>query len=270
MEKYGPASPPPLAGPEAPSEALAGCFQKASSLLYHATPLDAKSLRAWGVATMTWTAITSNSLLITATGEISDWQTLPLWGYPSLEEEVEAGDRRERDEAREKGEHVDSRITVPQMPLPVLNSIYYLVGRHEILTSMGQVSRFVSRCGIKVLGKVQALKDLEDLWLKAYLARDEELQAPFLSRGWQASRILGSTRVMYKLSVYRWVAAEIARVGVVTGLPRATIAVVAVVAGLSQSIEWLPEDYVDTFALGFREFVAYLEHRVSSLRRFLE
>jgi len=49
MLKHTAARPLPQAGPEAPSGALAGCFQKVPSLLYQATPLEGKSLGAWGV-----------------------------------------------------------------------------------------------------------------------------------------------------------------------------------------------------------------------------
>lgn len=129
------------------------------------------------------------------------------------------------------------------------------------LSTVSAASRFASRAGVKVLQRIEAMDSLNNAWRKAYIERNEFAQGIFANQVWGGFRRLSAQATYFRSSHFTWVAGVISNLALITGLPTSTIALAALVVGLAQSAEWLPEPYIQDFGLAILEFCRFLEEQ---------
>lgn len=216
--------------------------------------------------------ISSASLTFEPTGDVGHWHTLPLFGRPALEDHISWGDTDERQKARQDGHPYAVRVPVAKMPLDVWQTLRW-VSRctRQAVPSLAAASRYAARCGLEVLARIHVIPELEQAFDKAYLTGTATQRALLVGHSFDGFANIGS-RPIYgrKLSLFYRTHAGVSELADALGLPVSTLALGAVVAGLAQSITFVPDRYIAKFARAVIEFCCYLEDRVSDLRPLLD
>ena len=201
----------------------------------------------------------------TPDGHLSDYVLAPLFGGRSLEDHIDLGDEKERRRARETGERLGVPITVNTLPSRLWITLRYLAEEAR-LGSTAVASRFVTRCGLEVLERIEALPRLYEAWRRIYESGSEEHLEVFATRPWTGFLRLSQRTVATKISVFPDVAARLASMGAVCGLSLSTMVTAALVAGIAQSTWWLPDEVCKACAeILVDEFCTYLERRVRAV-----
>lgn len=205
----------------------------------------------------------------TPDGHLSDFLLTPLFRGSSLEAHIDQGDQKERRRARETGERLGVPITVNALPSRLWTTLRYLTEEAR-LGSTAVASRFVTRCGLEVLERIEALPRLCAAWRRIYETGSEEHLELFSTRPWTGFLRLSQRTVATKISVFADVAARLASIGAVSGLSLSTMATAALAAGIAQSTYWLPDDVCKTCAeVLVDELCGYLERRVRAVEPLL-
>jgi len=212
--------------------------------------------------------IRSDSILFNNGGQLSDWNSSPLFGEPSLEEDIRQGDEREREDAKNKNIPLYHSVKLRNCPVLIVENLQHLRGHYGV-SSIASASRFASRCGVRVLQRIEALKELRDIRAQAYEQGDELVLGAFQNLRHKPFQFPGYATSEVTCYVFHWVAGGIADLAVDTGLPASTILTLALAAGLSQSTDVIAEQYLARFARHVVDFASYLEQRVELARRLI-
>jgi len=214
--------------------------------------------------------VNSLSIVWNGDGSLSTWNTLPPFGGRSLEQDVAAGDRWERKFAQDNGIPLHYPTRLRRCPVLVFENLHHLRGKHPRLTSVSAVSRYVSRCGASVLQRIEGLRDLRELRKRAYGAGDEVTLSAFSSLDHIPPGLLGLAQVQLTVRTYHTVSTRLQDRSIDVGLPFSTTLILALCAGLAQSVEYVAPRYVELFAKHVIDFARYIEERVEVARRLTE
>ena len=190
-----------------------------------------------------WSSITARTLLLNPEGTVSYRNPQPLFGNPSLEFEISREDWDERKWHRQPPYAVEfAEVGLPQRVVMGLS----LVGAKSNHPSEQHVIRLVTRCGLRIVDR------LKEMWRLAFAKK-----RPPKFDSWLEQEIFDNARrlvVPYApvlertISMFGGVADTLGVLAVHTNVPRSTIAIATLVAGLSQSSEWLPASSVLEYA----------------------
>lgn len=215
--------------------------------------------------------VNSRSVCFDGHGRLSDWETVPVFGGASLEAHIFAGDEEERRSARDEGHPYAVAVSVAKVPLVAWQSLYFLTTRlPKLVPTVAAASRYAARCGLEVLERIEALGELELAWDLVYPHGTATQRTLLSNQTYEGFTNLDSCHVACrKLSLFYKNQARIATMAAGLGLPTGTAALAAVVAGLAQSMELIPEPHLSTFARAICDFCHYLERRAAELRPLL-
>lgn len=185
------------------------------------------------------------------------WQTWP--GTPYLDEEIAAGDERERSQ-----EPWEVRVGIKRAPSFVVDGLLYL-RRPTRLKHLAPVSRYVSRTGLKVLRSLPAIRELRQIHDEAYLRLDELRLARLAAASYDFGDRLGVTTRPLWAHLYFSVASGLADISHDTGLSMPTVTILALAAGLAMDRRWLPEPHVELFMSEVERFDDWLTRRLNSI-----
>ncbi|MGI9861784.1 hypothetical protein SDD30_10435 [Moorella naiadis] len=190
----------------------------------------------------------------------SDWEL--SWGprfeeLPTLQEDISRGDRWEREQVP-----WCVRVGVKSCPVLLHAILWDLRGKASALTTMAAVTRFVGRCGIRVIQKLPAIHRLERDRKKAFKAVDELALLKFSRGHYDFGFRLGINTVYLNTSFFQWVHAKTCDLLPIMGLDLSTLAMVVLVHGLAQDEGWLPKMYFDKICQEIDHFNDYLLARL--------
>jgi hypothetical protein len=196
-------------------------------------------------------------------GQDDSWQTGPPFDSKSLEEEVEAGDAWEQKES-----NWTLRVSINRCPQLVKETLWWLKRKHSRLTTGASVTRYVTRAGIKVIQQMEEIKELREKHRQAYLVGDELTRMRYLDHRYDFGHRISHQNVYLSCWVFNWVDGAISDIADDVGLPASTMAVIALIAGLAQSVDWVPERHRQVFE---RETIyfwrSYLKGRIEELNK---
>ena len=210
--------------------------------------------------------VISARFFATYENRVCPWHTTPLFGGSSFEEDVLQGDEVERAHDKNAGLlRYSVPLTINRLPAAVASTLWYLMEKNKELSTISAVSRYASRAGLRVMLRVGALSQLDKVRREVYERGEDSDLGAFIGRSWAGFRALSAEAEYRKLACFGWVSVVVGKVAILTGLPSSTIGLATIIAGLAQSVDWVPEPYVERFAVAFLRFVDYLEGRARSL-----
>jgi hypothetical protein len=196
-------------------------------------------------------------------GQGDSWQTDPVFGGKSLEEEVEAGDAWER-----KQPNWTLRVPINRCPQLVKETVWWLKRKHGRLTTGASVTRYVTRAGIKVIQQMEEIKSLREKHRHAYLEGDELARMRYLGHRYDFGHRISYQNVYLSCWAFNWVDGVVSDIADDLGLPASTMAVIALIAGLAQSVDWVPERHRQVFEQETIHFWrCYLKGRIEDLNK---
>jgi len=207
--------------------------------------------------------LTSKSLLVD-NGHVSSWNTEPYFGGTSLEQEVNEGEDEERTKAEQDNLPYQMPVSIAGCPGYVDGTLRYLKHEHWRLGSIGSVSRYVTRTGLHVVQRIEALQVLRQQWREAFLGKDDHALWSFFNQEYHGFGTRDQYKVHLKASMFTRVHSRVCDIAKELGLPKSAIGLACLVAGIAQSNDWVPGKHRERAALGFRDFILYLEHRVEA------
>ncbi|MCP4610025.1 MAG: hypothetical protein GY845_15060 [Planctomycetes bacterium] len=192
------------------------------------------------------------------------WSTCwddPIFDGRSLEADVDAGDTWERDQRS-----FSARVSINSCPQMIRESVLWLKKKHKDLNSSSSVTRYATRNGITVIQRIPEIKTIRVERRKAYEAEDRLRLMNFSGHTYDFGHRLSVNNVALKCSVFTWVDGAIVDIADDLGLPASTIALLALVAGLAQSVNWIPRNHKAPMIAEINRFHhSYLADRVSEL-----
>ena len=192
-----------------------------------------------------------------ATGQVSDWNTLPMFGGVSLEEVVKEGVRTERESSRHDDHDVTVKLTLTNLPRDVVNNLGR-VKRSGRLAFRKVAISYILQTGLKVLARFASLDARPP---KRHMEFDRYWERVIFRNPPTTQRTINAdpkiSQVVLSMSVREARSLEGLRKAM--DVPQSTVCVAALVAGLSQSISWVPNTDAERYALQIQRFADWLE-----------
>ena len=202
-------------------------------------------------------ALTTSSTLADSSegnGLLDTWPNIP-----TLKAEVSRGDAAERTQ-----QPWQQRRPIKVAPILLIEAMKYIRGCAN-LSTVAEVSRYVSRSGARVLQSMDSIPALQHAQQQAFQSRHELLLQKLASAEYQFDDRLGIARKRFDVQVFTWVGSVIADLAHDTGLPPGTVLTLALAAGLGQDDDWLPLDYRRMFRQETHRFRSWLVERVAQM-----
>ncbi len=195
---------------------------------------------------------------------IDTWATCwdePIFGGRSLEADVDAGDTWERSQKK-----LAERISINNCPQMLKESLWFLKRKQKSINNLSSVTRYVTRNGLAVVQRMPEIKTIRTERKKLYEAGDEFHLMKFSDYHYDFGHRLSVNNVALKCSLFTWVDGAIVDIADDLGLPASTIALLALVAGLAQSVNWIPRNHKSPMINEINRFHrVYLKDRICEL-----
>lgn len=152
-------------------------------------------------------------------------------------------------------------IRIRNLPELVWATILYLQGKHPKLASAAQVTLALVEVGLPVLTEmVKGIPTFKALMDRAYLEGDESQRLELLKSQFEV-RISASklTKTVYCIS--KETLSRLNELADDLGLSRSTMAILALVEGMAQSMVWVPGKHQNKALEEIREFEKWVERR---------
>lgn len=161
--------------------------------------------------------------------------------------------------------------SVKIMHLAVLDreDLLHLSGQHACMSSFAAVTRYVTRTGSSVLLRLAPLDNLRQLREQAYLRGNESVLASFSCPSLDTGGNLQHVQNPVFVSVFGGTYGILSAIATSLGWPATEAVKAALVAGMAQSQEWLPQRSIDRHYLAIQRLTFFLEEKVATLRKIV-
>ncbi len=152
-------------------------------------------------------------------------------------------------------------IHIRNLPELVWVTILYLRGKHPKLSSTTQVTRALIEVGMPVLAEImEGVPTLKTLMERAYLEGEERQREELLENQFEVrlsvTKLNKTAYCTNKETLFR-----LNELADDLGLGRPTMAILALIAGMAQSIFWVPDKHRNKALEELREFEKWLKRR---------
>jgi hypothetical protein len=180
---------------------------------------------------------------------------------PSLESQISSW----RKESEDLNSGTDDRFTINRCPEAVRATIYHLRGKHQLLPTQTWVEKFCTRSGIIILEKLPSLKIFRERRRLLYESGEERDRVLMNQHHDYPIRYrISMTESRLTCYVFRWVFSKITELASDLLLPKETITILSLVAGMSSSEgKWIPRRYRDLFLNELIRFIEWTEEKSS-------
>lgn len=182
---------------------------------------------------------------------------------PSLESQISSWTKGSED----SNLGTDDRFTINRCPEAVRATIYHLRGKHELLPTQSWVEKFCTRSGIIILEKLPNLKMFKERRRLLYESGEERDRVLMNQRHDYPIRYrVSMTESRMTCYVFRWVFSKIIELASDLLLPKETVVIECLIAGMSSSEgKWIPKRYRDLFLDELIRFVEWTEESPKSV-----
>jgi len=151
-------------------------------------------------------------------------------------------------------------IHIRNLPELVWATVFYLRGRHPKLGDATQVTAALVQVGLPALTEmVQGIPTLKALTDKAYLEGDESQRLELLRNEFQVQ--ISASKLNRDVYVSKEASCLLNELADGLGLSCSTITILALVAGMAQSLAWVPDKHQKKALEEIRQFDKWLERR---------
>ena len=185
----------------------------------------------------------------------------PCFAGKSMEEEVEAGDSWERSHGGQ-----NMRLSLNSCPQLLKETAWWCRRKHKNLPTIASVSRYATRCGIRVLRQIGPIDELRHRHELAYVDGNELDRMAFSGHTYDFGHRISYHGVYLACSLFDWVEGVVVDAAYDLGLPASTVVTVALMAGFAQSTIWVPERHRWVFQQEIAHFWRkYLKGRLDEI-----